>query len=732
MKLRYDQRARWLTWGAGLLSGLALSCGGSALDGGWAGDDAGAPGNVNGRADAASDVGRARDASADGGKRDVAVEAPADASLDATQQRADASDGSADSGCIDCSHLPHVQPGAPVECRNGQCYVPPGSCAAGFAHCTVRPEDGCETDLSQASHCGSCGNRCLSRYVCVESGGRFACALGCTPERHDICGQTCVDLQTDVRSCGTCYHSCELPNTVAACEQGKCKVSGCKVGWGDCTSEVGCETRLDQADHCGVCGNHQCTFANTTPTCVSTGCGLPICKAGFANCDMTSPDCETPFGGASPSCWPTYRGTWALGGLPSVGATAAVAPDGSYVIGGDFGRSGDFNPGAGLDVRTPVSGTHDGFVTKLNADGSYGWTRTFGGEAEDAVTAVAVGPDGSIYATGYYENAIDLDPGPGTDWHTNDDARETFVVKLAADGSFVWGKTFAQTDSFHGQGTALRIADDGSVYVAGRFRGTIDLDPGPGTLSATAGEAGFLVKLTSGGALAWGRSIGGPECQGQGVSGLALGSGGTVWVVQGEWSRCSVDPMDVDKSVDGRLAIASFGPAGDYRGIWRVHGGSESASIAMGADNSIYVGGTILDVVDFDPGPGKVERVPPLNEDDEFRSSGFIVKLGAGGVFRWVQIFSDTPITDVAAIGGGVLGSSRNNRGFAIFKLNDDGTSAYTLSAGSTDSVATRLALGNGQFLIGGMTDGLGDFDPGPGTDIIDRGSVHFVSRYGF
>ncbi|HEX9297828.1 MAG TPA: hypothetical protein VF881_18435 [Polyangiaceae bacterium] len=43
-------------------------------------------------------------------------------------------------------------------------------------------------------------------------------------------------------------------------------------------------------------------------------------------------------------------------------------------------------------------------------------------------------------------------------------------------------------------------------------------------------------------------------------------------------------------------------------------------------------------------------------------------------------------------------------------------------------SVAAR----DGQFLIGGATNGLGDFDPGPGTDIIDRGNVDFVSRYGF
>jgi hypothetical protein len=64
--------------------------------------------------------------------------------------------------------------------------------------------------------------------------------------------------------------------------------------------------------------------------------------------------------------------------------------------------------------------------------------------------------------------------------------------------------------------------------------------------------------------------------------------------------------------------------------------------------------------------------------------------------------------------------------------LNADGASAFTFSVGAQDTYVGNLAVGNGQFLIGGSTDRLGDFDPGSGTDIIDSGAVGFVSRYGF
>jgi hypothetical protein len=79
-----------------------------------------------------------------------------------------------------------------------------------------------------------------------------------------------------------------------------------------------------------------------------------------------------------------------------------------------------------------------------------------------------------------------------------------------------------------------------------------------------------------------------------------------------------------------------------------------------------------------------------------------------------------------------LLAAGKNSQGLVLFALKPDGTSAYTLSAGSSNTAPTSLAFGGGQFLIGGMTDGLGDFDPGPRTDIIDRGHVDFVSRYGF
>jgi hypothetical protein len=61
------------------------------------------------------------------------------------------------SGCtVDCTHLPHVLPGAAVTCRNNQCAFPSNACEPHFAHCGDNANAGCETDVSTSRICGSC------------------------------------------------------------------------------------------------------------------------------------------------------------------------------------------------------------------------------------------------------------------------------------------------------------------------------------------------------------------------------------------------------------------------------------------------------------------------------------------------------------------------------------------------------------------------------------------------
>jgi len=60
----------------------------------------------------------------------------------------------------------------------------------------------------------------------------------------------------------------------------------------------------------------------------------------------------------------------------------AIDASGNRYITGHFSGTRDFNPGVGVDGKTSAGG-NDIFVTRFNADGTYGWTQTWGGSADD-------------------------------------------------------------------------------------------------------------------------------------------------------------------------------------------------------------------------------------------------------------------------------------------------------------------------------------------------------------
>jgi len=66
-------------------------------------------------------------------------------------------------------------------CVQGMCRTI--RCRAGYADCDRVPANGCETDLSTAANCGSCGTRCRSGRSCLS--GRCECRVGDVACMHE-------------------------------------------------------------------------------------------------------------------------------------------------------------------------------------------------------------------------------------------------------------------------------------------------------------------------------------------------------------------------------------------------------------------------------------------------------------------------------------------------------------------------------------------------------------------
>ncbi|MCH8330930.1 MAG: SBBP repeat-containing protein, partial [Bacteroidetes bacterium] len=210
-----------------------------------------------------------------------------------------------------------------------------------------------------------------------------------------------------------------------------------------------------------------------------------------------------------------------------------------------------------------------------------------------------------------FEGTVDFDPGADTAYLTPVGGRDFFVLKLDASGNFVWAKRMGGIGP--DESNSITIDGSGNLYIAGTFQDTVDFDPGVGTsdlVSAGGGDI-YIQKLDVAGNLMWVKQTGG------------LG----------------VDDVN---------------------------------SITVDASEMIYITGSFMGTVDFDPGPGIVNLTASGDIDI------FIQKLDSSGNFIWAR-----------QMGGGIH-SENQGRSITV----DASENVYTTGL-FTETV---------------------DFDPGPNT----------------
>ncbi len=268
-------------------------------------------------------------------------------------------------GCERPCEAPH----GTATCTSGTCTL--GGCDPGWGDCNGRLEDGCETDLTTPTDCGSCGTACPADrpYCRTTSGGTPSCTDGCsdgirngTESDVDCGGELCpactegrgcngdrdcgADLvcrggrcvpcgecspgQTETQPCGNCgtrSRSCS-----SACSWG---------GWSACSGEGVCSPGQTETQPCGNCGTQSrscssacswggwsacsgegvCSPGSTTNSGCPNTCMAKTCDSSCswnAECSVCSSSCSqfTTCGSSCPSgYYPSqYRYTSGCGG----------------------------------------------------------------------------------------------------------------------------------------------------------------------------------------------------------------------------------------------------------------------------------------------------------------------------------------------------------------------------------------------------------------------------------
>jgi hypothetical protein len=142
---------------------------------------------------------------------------------------------------------------------------------------------------------------------------------------------------------------------------------------------------------------------------------------------------------------------WSRHWEPPAGATFGMTSlsgdaTGAVTLMGGFWGSLDYDPTPGLDWMLNKQINKDGnpapatTFTRINADGSYGWTQRIDWPA--TVTVSTSDENGNVFAAGIFNNDADVDASPDEDWLTYygapDLGAELFVARLNADGSHAW------------------------------------------------------------------------------------------------------------------------------------------------------------------------------------------------------------------------------------------------------------------------------------------------------
>lgn len=167
-----------------------------------------------------------------------------------------------------------------------------------------------------------------------------------------------------------------------------------------------------------------------------------------------------------------------------------VAADGSFVVLGDYVGIGlDLDPGPGV-LTLPAPSLHTStYVGKFDPNGQLIW----GGGIYlfSAPWEVELDEEGNVYVSGSFFSG-DFDLGPGvTQLHSPPSAFADVWAKYDRDGDLCWARTIGN-NGYGGSTVPPAFAvKGGSQFIAGSFKQSADLDPGPGTSLFTASANGF-------------------------------------------------------------------------------------------------------------------------------------------------------------------------------------------------------------------------------------------------
>ena len=316
--------------------------------------------------------------------------------------------------------------------------------------------------------------------------------------------------------------------------------------------------------------------------------------------------------------WNTFLGGPGINSGFDYGRAVAVDGSGNVYVAGQSAATW------GSPLRA-YGGGDDGFVVKLDSNGSLIWNTFLGGGLDDEVFALTVDANRNVYVAGGSNGGWGPSANPYSGYY------DAFVAKLDSSGSLVWNSFLGSSD--YDFGYALALDPSGNVYIAGYSHLTWGSPVRP---LSTGGWDAFAAKLDPIGKLVWNTFLGGSGFDFG--SGMAIDSDRNLYIAglsDGTWGS----PM---RAFTGSFEDA-FAAKLDANGqlVWNTFlGGNkqdQANAVAIDASGNVYVAGdsaaTWGSPVRAFTGSSDsfVAKVPPPAQV-QFSSSAYSVGEGDGRV----------------------------------------------------------------------------------------------------
>ena len=287
----------------------------------------------------------------------------------------------------------------------------------------------------------------------------------------------------------------------------------------------------------------------------------------------------------------------------------------------------------------PSAGADDIFIAKFAADGRRLWVKRYGGIDIDAAHAVAVAPDGGLYATGVFRSEVAF----GSETLASAGDADIFLLKLDAEGALSWAKRFGGAAADFGR--ALAVDSRGELLFLGEFSRAVDFGAGP--LNSNGNRDVVLAKFSAAGELRWASSFG--THLDELALGLAVDPADHVAITGSFDDVLAIGDSQLRSAGTSDVYIAKYSPEG--KPLWaRAFGGADEDighAITADAAGNLYATGWFWFSIDFGGG----ERVSRGKKDV------FVVKLDPAGDHLWSQSFGGAEVDfgkGVAATENGV------------------------------------------------------------------------------